>query len=189
MTQVEEAIEVRVPVRTAYDQWTQFEEFPEFMEGVEQVRQLDDSTMHWVAQIAGQRREWDAKVTLQVPDQRVEWSSTSGERNAGAVTFQQIDPDLTRVVLQLDYEPEGAIEKAGDALGLVKRRAKGDLERFRDFIERRGAESGAWRGEIRGGEPVRDDEPRITSVVDEGLDEGLDDGFPPEGTGSGRTQV
>jgi uncharacterized membrane protein len=119
MTQVEEAIDVRVPVRTAYDQWTQFEEFPEFMEGVEQVRQLDDSTMHWVAQIAGQRREWDAKVTLQVPDQRVEWSSTSGERNAGAVTFQQIDPELTRVVLQLDYEPDGALEKGGDALGLV----------------------------------------------------------------------
>jgi uncharacterized membrane protein len=188
MAQVEEAIEVRVPVRTAYDQWTQFEEFPQFMEGVEQVRQLDDSTMHWVAQIAGQRREWDAKITQQVPDQRVEWTSMSGERNAGAVTFQQIDADRTRVVLQLDYEPEGTLEKAGDALGMVERRAKGDLERFRDFIETRGAESGAWRGEIRGGEPVNRDETPTASATQEPYGEGLDDGFPPEGTGSGRTQ-
>jgi uncharacterized membrane protein len=160
MTQVEEAIEVAVPVRTAYDQWTQFEEFPQFMEGVEQVRQLDDTNLHWVAEIAGQRREWGAKILQQVPDQRVEWVSTSGERNNGAVTFQRIDEGRTRVVLQLDYEPEGALDKAGDALGLVKRRATADLQRFKAFIERSGSQTGAWRGEVRGGEPVGGSEVR-----------------------------
>jgi uncharacterized membrane protein len=154
MTQVEEALDVDVPVRTAYDQWTQFEEFPRFMEGVEQVRQLDDATLHWVAEIAGQRREWDAKIVQQVPDQRIEWTSMSGERNNGAVTFQRIDDGRTRVVLQLDYEPEGALDKVGDAMGLVKRRATGDLERFKEFIESRGSQSGGWRGEVRGGGTV-----------------------------------
>jgi uncharacterized membrane protein len=157
MTKVEEAVEVAVPVRIAYDQWTQFQEFPRFMEGVEQVRQLDDTNLHWVAEIAGQRREWDAKIVQQVPDQRVEWASTSGERNNGAVTFQRIDEGRTRVVLQLDYEPEGALDKAGDALGLVKSRATGDLERFKEFIERGGSQSGSWRGEVRGGQTVASD--------------------------------
>ena len=187
MAVVEEALEVEVPVRTAYDQWTQFEEFPSFMEGVERVEQVSDTTLHWVAEIAGQRREWDAKITQQVPDQRIEWAAVEGESNSGAVTFQRIDDDRTRVVLQLGYEPEGALEKAGDALGVVKRRVKGDLERFKDFIERRRSASGAWRGEVRGGEPVDAGEPAIASVVDEGLDEGLDGGFPPPGTGSERT--
>lgn len=149
MSQISESIDVHVPVRTAYDQWTMFEEFPRFMEGVERVEQRGDRRMHWVAEIAGQRREWDAEVTEQIPDERVAWTSTSGAQNAGVVTFHRIEPDVTRVMLQLDFEPEGAVETVGDALGVVKLRVKGDLERFRDFIEDRGVETGAWRGEIR----------------------------------------
>ena len=148
MATIEESVEVEVPVRTAYNQWTQFEEFPQFMEGVEQVRQLTDTKVHWVAEIAGQKREWDAEITEQLPDERIAWRSTEGATNAGVVTFHRLDEGRSKVMLQLDYEPEGALEKAGDMLGMVKTRAKGDLKRFKEFIERRGAESGAWRGEV-----------------------------------------
>jgi uncharacterized membrane protein len=148
MSTIEQSIDVNVPVGTAYNQWTQFEEFPHFMEGVEEVKQLDDQRLRWVGKIAGRRREWEAKVTEQHPDERVAWTSTGGAHNAGVVTFHKLEPDKTRVMLQLEYEPEGAIEKAGDALGAVKSRTKGDLERFKKFIEDRGVESGAWRGDI-----------------------------------------
>jgi uncharacterized membrane protein len=148
MSIVEESIEVQVPVRTAYNQWTQFEDFPRFMEGVEQVQQLSDDTLRWVAEIGGKRREWTAEITEQQPDQRVAWTSREGARNAGVVTFHRLNDRESRVMLQLEYEPEGAVETAGDAAGLVKSRVKGDLERFKEFIESRGAETGAWRGEI-----------------------------------------
>jgi uncharacterized membrane protein len=148
MSKILEAIDVAVPVRTAYDQWTQFETFPSFMEGVTSVKQLDDSTVHWVAQIAGKRKEWDAKITEQTPDQRIAWTATEGAHNAGVVTFHHIDDGHSRVTLQLDVDPEGPVETVGDALGLVKGRVKGDMERFKDFIEKRGTESGAWRGRI-----------------------------------------
>ena len=148
MATIEESVEVEVPVRTAYNQWTQFEEFPQFMEGVEQVRQITDTKVHWVAEIAGQKREWDAEITEQTPDQRISWRSTEGATNAGAVTFHRLDDGRSKVMLQLDYEPEGAVEKAGDMLGLVKTRAKGDLKRFKEFIETRGTETGAWRGTV-----------------------------------------
>jgi uncharacterized membrane protein len=147
-TTVEESVDVHVPLTTAYNQWTQFEEFPRFMEGVEEVRQTDATHLHWRADIAGTEREWDAEITEQHPDERVAWAATSGARNAGAVTFHHLDPETTRVMLQLEFEPEGFVEKAGDALGFVKRRAKGDLERFKDYIEARGVESGGWRGDI-----------------------------------------
>jgi len=148
MSTVEESIDVHVPVHTAYNQWTQFEEFPRFMEGVESVRQLDDTHLHWKAEIAGVTREWDAAITEQTPDQRIAWRATEGADNGGVVTFHKIDDDTTRIMLQLEFDPEGFVEKAGDALGFVSRRAKGDLERFRDFIDARGRESGAWRGEV-----------------------------------------
>jgi len=148
MSTIEESIDIDVPVRTAYDQWTQFEEFPSFMEGVESVTQTDDTHLHWVAKIAGVQREWDAVITEQHPDERVAWRSTTGTSNAGAVTFHRLDEAKTRIMLQLEVEPEGAIEKAGDALGVIKRRATGDLERFKDLIERRGAASGGWRGDV-----------------------------------------
>ena len=148
MSQIEESIDVNVPVRTVYNQWTQFEEFPRFMEGVESVKQLDDTRLHWVAEVAGRRREWEAKITEQNPDERVAWTSIDGAPNAGVVTFHRIDDNTTRIMLQLEFQPENVVEKAGDALGLVRRRAKGDLQRFKEFIESRGQETGAWRGQV-----------------------------------------
>ena len=155
MDSIEKSITVDVPVRTAYNQWTQFESFPSFMEGVEEVRQLTDKRLHWRAQIAGKTEEWDAEITEQTPDQRVSWRSTSGAHNAGAVSFQSMGANQTQVTLRLEYKPEGLIEKAGSALGLVDGRVSGDLERFKKFIESRGAETGAWRGEIHGGQVQR----------------------------------
>ena len=148
MSTIEQSIEVNVPVRTAYNQWTQFEDFPHFMEGVEKVNQIDDVNLHWVAEILGQHREWDAKITEQTPDERVAWTNVDGATNAGVVTFHRIDDNTTRIMLQMEFDPDGFAEKAADALGLVKGRVKGDLERFKTFIESRGEETGAWRGEV-----------------------------------------
>jgi uncharacterized membrane protein len=149
MATVEKSIEVHVPLSTAYNQWTQFETFPEFMAGVEEVRQLDDTHLHWKAKVAGKAKEWDAEISEQVPDQRVAWHATGGTHNAGAVTFHRIDDGTTRVMLQLEAEPESLVEKVGDAAGMLDRQVKKDLERFREFIESRGQETGAWRGEVR----------------------------------------
>jgi uncharacterized membrane protein len=148
MSTIEESIEVNVPVRTAYNQWTQFEEFPRFMEGVEKVIQVDDTTLHWVAEIGGQQREWDAKITEQEPDQRIAWFATGDVKHAGVVTFHRLDENQAKVMLQMEIEPEDWAAKAADALGISKRRIKGDLERFKEFIESRGVETGAWRGEV-----------------------------------------
>ena len=149
MASVQKSIDVHVPVRTAYNQWTQFEEFPHFMQGVEEVRQLDDKRLHWKATVGGKTEEWDAAITEQVPDIRVAWTNTTGARNAGVVTFHRLDDTTTRVMLQLDYDPEGVVENVGDALGFVSRRVEGDLERFKEFVEARGQETGAWRGTIQ----------------------------------------
>ncbi|HVL54708.1 MAG TPA: SRPBCC family protein [Vitreimonas sp.] len=149
MSTIVESIDVQVPVRTAYNQWTQFEEFPQFMEGVERVEQLDDTRLHWVAKVAGKTKEWDAKITEQTPDQRIAWTATSGAENAGVVTFHRIDDATTRVTVQMDVDPEGPVENVGDAVGVPERRVKGDLERFKEFIESRGRETGAWRGEVK----------------------------------------
>jgi uncharacterized membrane protein len=149
MASIEKSIEVRVPVHTAYNQWTQFEEFPRFMEGVQEVRQLDDTHLHWRAKIGGKEEEWDAVITEQVPDDRIAWRNSSGAHNAGVITFHKLDDQRTKLMLQIDYEPHGATEKMGSALGMVERRVEGDLERFKEFIETRGAETGAWRGEVR----------------------------------------
>jgi uncharacterized membrane protein len=148
MSKIEQSIEVAVPVRTAYDQWTQFEQFPRFMEGVEEVRQIDDTHTHWRTKVAGREQEFDAEITEQTPDQRIAWTSQAGRDHAGVVTFHRLEQGRTKVMLQMDVEPEGAVEKAGDALGLLKRRVKGDLERFKEMIEARGTETGAWRGEV-----------------------------------------
>ncbi|MEX0781210.1 MAG: SRPBCC family protein [Dehalococcoidia bacterium] len=148
MDTIEKSIDVNVPVRTAYNQWTQFEDFPRFMEGVKEVRQLDDTTLRWKAEVAGKEKEWDAKISEQEPDKRVAWTSTGGADNAGVVTFHYIDANSCRVTLQMDYDPEGFTENVGDALGFVGRRVEGDLGRFKDFIEDRGGETGAWRGEV-----------------------------------------
>lgn len=148
MAQVTKSIDVNVPVRTAYNQWTQFEEFPRFMEGVEQVCQLDDTHLAWKASVAGKTEEWTAEITEQHADHRVAWKGASGARNDGVVTFHQLDGGSSRVTVQLEYEPEDVIEKAGDLAGVVDRRVQGDLERFKKFIESRGSETGTWRGDV-----------------------------------------
>ena len=154
MATINKSIDVNVPVRTAYNQWTQFEEFPRFMEGVEQVRQLDDKRLHWRANIAGKTQEWDAAITEQTPDRVVAWRSTSGAPNGGIVRFEPLGDSRTRVNLELEYDPQGFVENVGDALGFVSRRVEGDLERFKTYIESRGSETGGWRGEIHGGREV-----------------------------------
>jgi uncharacterized membrane protein len=149
MDRIEKSIEVERPVRTVYNQWTQFEEFPRLMKGVKKVSQLDDQRLHWEAEIAGKDKEWYARITDQVPDQLIAWQSEGGEYNSGTVTFAPINSNRTRINLQLTYDPEGFVEKTGDALGVVSSRVENDLERFKDFIENRGQETGGWRGTIR----------------------------------------
>jgi uncharacterized membrane protein len=155
MARVEESIEVNVPVSTAYNQWTQFEEFPKFMDGVESVTQIDDTHLRWAAEIGGERREWEAEVTEQRPDSKVAWRAQEGHENSGTVTFEPIDGSRTRVNVVMEHETEGLTETLGSALGADSRRVKGDLERFKEFIESRGTETGAWRGEVEQGQPTK----------------------------------
>jgi uncharacterized membrane protein len=149
MSTIEQSVEVEAPLSTVYNQWTQFEEFPRFMQGVEEVRQLNDTHLHWVAEFGGSRHEWDAEITEQKPDARVAWRNTDGKDNAGVVTFHRLDDSRTRVMVQMDFVPEGIKEKLGDVLGAPDRRVKGDLENFKELIESRGAETGSWRGEVK----------------------------------------
>jgi uncharacterized membrane protein len=158
MSRFEESIKVAVPVRVAYDQWTQFEEFPKFMDGVERVQQVTDKTLRWKASVAGRSKEWEADIVDQTPDTRIAWKSTDGAENAGAVLFRSLGPEETEVTLKIDAEPDGAIETAGDALGFLQRRVHGDLERFKERIERQGGNGQAWRGEIHG-DDVQPDPP------------------------------
>jgi uncharacterized membrane protein len=148
---IESSIEVAVPLSAAYNQWTQFEEFPQFMEGVEEVRQLDDTRLHWVASVGGRRAEWDAKILEQHPDRQISWISEDGKKNRGTVTFESLGENRTLVRLSLGYEAEGFVEAVGSAAGLDRRRIEGDLERFKELIEGRGTETGAWREDISAG--------------------------------------
>jgi uncharacterized membrane protein len=152
MSTTTDTIEVDVPLSTAYNQWTQFEDFPKFMDGVLEVRQLDDRHLHWRAEIGGKTQEWAAEITRQIPDREVAWRSLSGARNAGSVTFRSLTDSRTRIDLRIDYEPSGALETLGDAVGAVDRKVSGDLRRFKDFIESRGQATGAWRGTVNQGE-------------------------------------
>jgi len=149
VTSIQDSVDVAVPVSTAYNQWTQFESFPEFMDGVEEVRQLSDTRLHWKTKIGGVAREFDAEITEQHPDERVAWRALEGVSQAGVVTFHRLDAQRTRVSLQLEYEPEGLAEKAGSALGVVSQRVKGDLRKFKEFVESRGQETGEWRGDVQ----------------------------------------
>jgi len=155
VSRFESTVHVDVPVRVAYDQWTQFEEFPRFMENVESVEQIDDKTLRWVASIAGQRKDWTAEITDQTPDTRIAWRSTSGDKNDGAVLFQSLDDNRTRVTLRIEADPQGPVETVGAALGILERAVEGDLKRFKEFIESREVPTGAWRGEIHGETVVR----------------------------------
>jgi len=158
MERIEKSIEVNCPLRTVYNQWTQFEEFPKFMSGVKEVRQIDDTHVHWHAEIWGQDKEWDAEITEQVPDERISWQSISGTPISGTVRFQRLGPDLTAVRLVMAYEPEGAIENVGDALGVLSARVQETVEDFKEFIEKRGQETGGWRGEVHDSETTQRDD-------------------------------
>ncbi len=153
MAHVEQSIEINVPVRTAYDQWTQFESFPQFMEGVERVVQQDDTHLVWTAEVGGTERTWTAEITRQEPDRLIAWRSVEGKQNDGRVMFDPIAADSCRVTAEFDIDTEGFKESIGEALGFVDRRVKGDLERFKEFIEGRGQPTGAWRGEVEQGQP------------------------------------
>ena len=161
MAKIEKTIEVKAPLSAVYNQWTQFEDFPRFMEGVKEVRQLDDTHVHWCAKVGGKDLEWDAEIIEQVPDQRISWRSTSGKETAGTVAFEPAADNCTKVSLTMTYDPEGFVENVGDAVGATNLRVQGDLKRFKKFIEERGAETGAWRGEVHGGQKTRDEPGRM----------------------------
>ncbi|GAA0530486.1 polyketide cyclase/dehydrase/lipid transport protein [Saccharopolyspora erythraea NRRL 2338] len=148
MTLHAKSVDVARPVDTVYNQWTQFAEFPRFMEGVESVQQLTDTRTHWVVSVGGVRREFDAVITEQHPDERVAWRSTTGPKHSGVVTVHRLDDERTRVHLQWEFEPEGAVEKTGEATGAISTRLQDDLERFKEFVESRGQETGQWRGDV-----------------------------------------
>jgi uncharacterized membrane protein len=154
MEQVEKTVEVNCPISTVYNQWTQFEDFPRFMSGVKEVRQIDDTHVHWRAEIWGKDKEWDAEITEQEPDKRISWKSISGVPNAGTVRFEPLGSDRTRVRLVMAYEPDGALENIGDAMGAVSARVESTVRDFKKFIEARGRETGAWRGEVDKSRPV-----------------------------------
>ena len=143
-----EYIDVDVPVHVAYNQWTQFETFPQFMGGVESITQIDDVTNHWVTKVAGVQREFDTRISEQVPDERIAWSSVEGTTHAGVVTFHRLSDTSCRVTVQMDVEPEGLVETAGDKLGVIGGRIEDDLKKFKEFIESTGHETGGWRGQV-----------------------------------------
>ena len=150
MVQIIETIDVDVPVRTAYDQWTQFESFPAFLDEVESITQSDDTHTHWKVKVGGAEREFDATITEQHPDERVAWTSSDGDtKHAGVVTFHKLTDTSTRVTVQIDWEPEGFLERAGALGGAGTHAVKKDLKNFKEFIEGRGSETGAWRGDVK----------------------------------------
>jgi len=148
MKTIEESIEIEVPVSTAYGQWTQFESFPQFMDGVESVEQTDETHLRWVAEVGGEKREWSAEITEQHADHRIAWKALGQEGPNGVVTFHRLDDSHTKVMVQMDYAPDGMKESLGSAVGVDSHRVKGDLESFKEFIESRGAETGSWRGSV-----------------------------------------
>ncbi|MCJ7491605.1 MAG: SRPBCC family protein [Dehalococcoidia bacterium] len=148
MPVITKSIIINVPVTMAYNQWTQFEEFPHFMEGIVEVTQIDDTTLHWVAEIGGRREEWEARITEQLPDEKIAWRSESGAMNSGVVTFQPINASQTKISLEIEYNPSGVVETVGDMMGYVSRQVEANLRRFKEFIESRDRESGAWRGKV-----------------------------------------
>jgi uncharacterized membrane protein len=185
MESIEKTIEVDAPLSAVYNQWTQFEDFPQFMEGVKEVRQIDDKRLHWVAEIAGKRKEWDAEIFEQIPDSTIAWRSMSGAKNSGQVSFAPMGNNATKVCLKLNYDPEGALENMVDALGVVGRRVEGDLERFKKFIQTRRHETGSWRGEIHKREVVPDGRQQGSSPpTDDAKASGAASKLPTPGYGS-----
>jgi uncharacterized membrane protein len=150
MAQVVQTIDVNVPVSTAYNEWTQFEDFPKFLSFVESITQQDATHNHWKVNVAGAQREFDTVITEQLPDDRVAWTSTGGQvDHAGVVTFHTLSDTSSRVAVQIDWDPEGFVEKAGAALHIPDRAVHAELAHFKEYIEGRGTADGAWRGTIK----------------------------------------
>jgi len=191
MERIQKEFEISVPVRAAYDQWTQFEEFPRFMDGVEEVVQTDNTHLHWRVSVAGKQKEWDAEITEQVPDRVIAWRSVSGTPNAGQVRFEPIGADRTRVMFAMEYQPETAVEKAGDAVGVLSRKVDKTVEDFKEFIEQRGRETGGWRGEVHHGQEQDRTGERMGTSNQSGSSSGMSGGSSGSGmtggSGSGMT--
>jgi uncharacterized membrane protein len=178
LSAIEESIDIQSPLRTVYDHWTQFEDFPVFMQGISEVRQLDDTHLHWVAEVAGHRHEWDAEITEQKPDERVAWKNVDGTDNAGVVTFHRIGEAVTKVMVQMDFVPDGVIEKIGNVLGAPDRRVRGDLQRFKEMVEASGDQPGGWRGEVTRPDEV-DPTPTVSTATAHTHDKRLDQDHGP----------
>jgi hypothetical protein len=184
MERIQKEFEISVPVRAAYDQWTQFEEFPRFMDGVEEVVQTDNTHLHWRVSVAGKQKEWDAEITEQVPDRVIAWRSVSGTPNAGQVRFEPIGAGRTRVMFAMEYQPETAVEKAGDAVGVLSRKVDKTVEDFKEFIEQRGRETGGWRGEVHHGQEHDRTGERMGTSNQSGSSSGMSGGSGSGMTGS-----
>jgi hypothetical protein len=189
MERVEKSIEVNRPVQTVYNQWTQFEEFPRFMAGVKEVRQVDDTHVHWHAEIWGKDKEWDAEIIEQVPDQCIAWCSTSGPYNAGVVRFEPRGPEQTCVTLEMAYDPEGVVENVADAVGVFSGRVQHTIEDFKEFVESRGRETGAWRGEVRDGRRQGDGASRVYKPGDAAREQAFGSGAAAGTTVAGGEQI
>ena len=185
MERIQKEFEISVPVRAAYDQWTQFEEFPRFMDGVEEVVQIDNTHLHWRVSVAGKQKEWDAEITEQVPDRVIAWRSVSGTPNAGQVRFEPIGTDRTRVMFAMEYQPETVVEKAGDAVGVLSRKVDKTVEDFKEFIEQRGRETGGWRGEVHQGEEQDTTAERMAKSNQSGSASSVRGSSSGSGSGSG----
>jgi len=171
MERIEKMIEVDCPVRTVYNQWTQFEDFPKFMSGVKEVRQVDDTHLHWCVEVVGKDKEWDSEITEQEPDERISWRSVGGAATAGTVRFEPLGENRTLVRLVMSYEPEGVMENVGDAILALNTQVEASVQDFKQFIEARGSETGAWRGEVSDGEPRRSSQGRQTESEEQEEDD------------------
>ena len=165
MSRVEKSIDVAQPITKVYNQWTQFEDFPTFMGGVDEVEQLDARRLRWTTSVAGVTRTFDAEIIEQKPDEQIAWRTEDGEDHTGAVVFDQLRDNATRVKVVMSYRPENWVEKTADATNVIDRRVQGDLERFKQLVEEQDVEAGAWRGRIDGGQ-VEQSDPQPNTPTD-----------------------
>ncbi|MFB7313102.1 SRPBCC family protein [Streptomyces sp. NPDC056192] len=177
-----EDIDVGVPVREAYDQWTQFQEFSTFAKGVVSVEKTDDTSSNWKVKVAKSTRSWKANVTEQVPDERITWTTEGAKGTVkGVVTFHRLTDNLTRVLLVLEYFPKGLFEKTGNIWRAQGRRARLDLKFYRKFLMMRGEATDGWRGEIHDGEVTLGHEEAVEEEERVADDVPADDASDPAG--------
>lgn len=172
-TVIMEYVDVGVPLRTAYDQWTRFQDFSTFAKGVKSAGRADDTHSDWQAKVWWSSRSWKATTTEQVPDYRIQWTSEGAKGSTkGVVSFHSLEENLTRVLLVMEYYPSGFFEKTGNIWRAQGRRARLDLKNYARFITLKGEAEDGWRGEIRDGEVVRSHEDALAEEEEEGSEEG-----------------